>query len=376
MTSAARKPFAIGVDLGGTKILAAVVEVATGRVVSSAKKRTVDTSAFESIEGKPKDRFKDKTDTGEAKPKDKDKSKDHKDKAKDKDGGQLLLERVGDVVREALASAGPDFKLEDMGGIGFGVAGQVDREKGVLVAAPNLGVAPQFPIQQLMEAEFKLPVALGNDVEVATLGELHFGSGQNCPNFICIFVGTGIGGGIVQDGIPYRGATNTAGEVGHIVVAAGGRYCGCGGRGHLEAYCSRTAITRSILAELHRGRPSIVREQLPPGILPDPNTATSVAIRSKAIARALAANDELVIEITNEAAEYLAYGLASVINLYNPQRIILGGGLIEAVDPFFERVVKTTKQEALGVPAASIEIVRTKLGDFSGVVGAALLSPH
>jgi glucokinase len=382
LTNVAEKPYAIGIDLGGTKILAAVVELATGRVVSSAKKRTVEPSK-DAVDYRLSD-----SKYGKAKDKDRDKDKDKvKDKDRDKDrerdyskeggpGGQVLMARVRAVMEEALDAAGPDFNTDQIGGIGLGVAGQVDRAKGVLLAAPNLGVSGELHIDDILEDEFKLPVAIGNDVEVATLGELKFGAGQACSNFVCVFVGTGIGGGIVQNGVPYRGTTNTAGEVGHMVIMAGGRFCGCGGLGHLEAYSSRTAITRSILAELKRGRPSVLREQLALDTMPDPTRAPSIAIRSKAIAKAIAADDELVISVVNEAADYLAYGLASVINLYNPQRLILGGGLIEAVDPFFERVVKGAKREALSVPAANIEIVRTKLGDFSGVVGAALLTRH
>lgn len=378
MTNTASKPYAIGIDLGGTKILAAVIELETGRVVSSAKKRTVGNTK-DTADSKYAAKSKDKV--LKEKNKDKDgkdsKDKDNKDGKDSKDGGAALLERVIEAVNEALDAAGSNLlKNGQINGLGIGVAGQVDRQNGVLLAAPNLGVPGQLAIGSLLQSEFKIPVNLGNDVEVATLGELNFGAGKDIPNFVCVFVGTGIGGGIILNGKPYRGATNTAGELGHMVVSAGGRYCGCGGRGHLEAYCSRTAITRSILAELRRGRPSVITEQLGDEIKTDPNTASSVAIRSKAIAKAVAANDELVVSIVNEAADYLSLGLSSVINFFNPQRIVLGGGLIEAVDPFFERVVKGARQESLSVPAASIEIVRTKLGDFSGVVGAALLTQH
>ena len=120
----------------------------------------------------------------------------------------------------------------------------------MLVFAPNLGVKPNYPLGQLLHDRFKLPVALGNDVEAATLGELKFGAGQGCGDFVCIFIGTGIGSGIVQNGQLRRGSTGTAGEVGHTVIDADGRLCGCGGRGHLEAYASRTAITRTLLGEL------------------------------------------------------------------------------------------------------------------------------
>lgn len=365
MTNTAGKPYAIGVDLGGTKILAAVIELETGKVVSVAKKRTVGNTK-DTADSKYAAKSKDKI------LKEKNKDKDGKD---NKDGGLVLIDRVIDTVKVALDGVGSNLlKNDQIQGLGIGVAGQVDRQNGVLVAAPNLGVSGQLAISSLLQAEFKLPVNLGNDVEVATLGELHFGAGSDSSNFVCVFVGTGIGGGIILNRKPYRGATNTAGELGHMVVSAGGRYCGCGGRGHLEAYSSRTAITRSILAELHRGRPSVITEQLGDEKISDPNTATSIAIRSKAIAKAVAANDELVVSIVNEAADYLSLGLSSVINFFNPQRIILGGGLIEAVDPFFERVIKGARQESLSVPAAAVEIVRTKLGDFSGVVGAALLT--
>jgi len=322
--------YGIGVDLGGTKILAAVVELATGQVVASAKKKTVGN--------------------------------------KEKD----LANRISATVEEALALANlpPELRPATMG---IGAAGQVDREQGMLIFAPNLGAPSNYPIASLLSEKLQIPVKLGNDVEVATIGEHNFGSGVNHSTYICVFVGTGIGGGIVKDGKLYQGTTGTAGEIGHIVISAGGRHCGCGGRGHLEAYSSRTAITRTLLGELKRGRPSILRELMAEDGLADPTTASSVAIQSKTISHAVAANDALVNEVLAEAATYLGLGLASVINFYNPERIILGGGLIEAVDPFFQQVADKAKFEALPVSAKSVDIVRTKLGDFSGVVGAALI---
>lgn len=322
--------YAVGVDLGGTKILAGVIELNSGRVVGVAKKKTAKSSNQDFI--------------------------------------ARLFEAVDNAIEEAKL---PDkTKLHHLG---IGVAGQVDRDKGVLIAAPNLGVTSSLPLANLLHDRYKIPVSLGNDVEVATLGELHFGAGKGIDNFLCIFVGTGIGGGIVQDGKILQGATGTAGEVGHTTISAFGRHCGCGGRGHLEAYSSRTAITRVLLGELHRGKPSALREILPPEALPEAATANSVAIRSKQIARAVEAKDELVLNVLNEAAYFLGLGLASVTNFYNPRRIILGGGLIDAVDVFFEAAARVAKQEALSVPAAHIEIVKAALGDYSGIVGAALL---
>jgi glucokinase len=320
--------YSLGVDLGGTKIMAGVVNTESGKVAGSARKRT-----------------------------------------RAERGAAFMLDRLGDTIEAALDEA--KVKPAELTAIGIGAAGQVDRGKGVLIAAPNLANdAANLALGDILQDRFRVPVSLGNDVEVAALGELHFGAGRDCPSFVCVFVGTGIGGGIVQDYALYRGATGTAGEIGHIVVDAGGRHCGCGNRGCLEAYASRTAITKTLLGELQRGRSSVLRDLLADG--PEPGPA-SAAIRSGLIAQAVAADDELVMSTLNEAAGYLGQGLGSLINLLNPQRIILGGGLIEAVEPFFAAVVRESRQAALPVPAEHIEIVRAALGDYSGVVGAAVL---
>lgn len=320
--------YSLGVDLGGTKIMAAVVDVTTGAVAGSDRKRT-----------------------------------------RAERGAAFLLERLGDVIEGALAEA--KVKPSELIGLGIGAAGQVDRAGGVLISAPNLAYdTANLPLADILRERYQTPVALGNDVEVAAVGELHFGAGRGCDNFLCVFIGTGIGGGIVIDGQLYRGATGTAGEIGHIVVDAGGRHCGCGHRGCLEAYASRTAITRTLLGELQRGRPSVLRELLSKGPEPGPGSA---AIRSGLIAQAVAAGDELVITTLDEASDYLGLGLASAVNLLNPRRVILGGGLIEAVERFFAEVARKTRQAALPVPAERVEIVRAGLGDFSGVVGAAIL---
>lgn len=317
------KQYAVGIDVGGTKILAAVVDVSTGQVVGSARKRT-------------------RTDRG----------------------SDVFVYRLLSLVQDAIDGA----KLpepEALAGIGIGIAGQVDRANGVLLAAPNLGVGfNNLPLAQLLHDRFHLPVALSNDVDVATIGEQHFGAAIGVDDFVCVFVGTGIGSGIVQGGAPYRGATGTAGEIGHTVVQFGGRLCGCGGRGHLEAYASRTAITRVLQAELLRGRKSLLSELI---------TADDSGIRSKVIARCLDAGDELVTEVVTEAADFLGAGLGSLITFYNPRRIILGGGLIEATQLLFDRAGARAREAALPIPGRQVEIVRTALGDNSGVIGAARL---
>ncbi|HYT28495.1 MAG TPA: ROK family protein [Ktedonobacteraceae bacterium] len=321
---AKQKAYALGIDLGGTKTLAAVVDISTGEVVASARKRT-----------------------------------------RAEKGQEFVAQRILDLSTQAIA----DAKLLNGGivAVGVGAAGQIDRKAGVVVDAPNLGVK-DMDLGALLGKQFGKSVAVGNDVEVAALGEYIYGSGQGYRTFVCVFVGTGIGSGIVQNGRMYTGLTGTAGEVGHMTVDAGGRICGCGSRGCLEAYASRTAITKAIMAEIHHGRSSILAEdvqfQLKEG---------ETIIRSGLLASAIAHNDALAIEIVTEAADYLGYGLASVMNFYNPDCIILGGGVIEAIDLLFERAVHRARITALSAPASKTKIIRAKLGDFSGVVGAAYM---
>ena len=320
-----QKTYALGIDLGGTKTLAAIVDIATGEVVASARKRT-----------------------------------------RAQKGQDLVSQRIIELSSAAIEAA----KLPANGGIvavGVGAAGQIDRKAGVVVDAPNLGVK-DMPLREILNKQFGKPVAVGNDVEVAALGEFLYGAGQGYSNFVCVFVGTGIGSGIVQNGRMYTGYTGTAGEIGHMIIQFAGRLCGCGCRGCLEAYASRTAITKVIMAEIHHGRESVLAEeaqrQLKEG---------ETIIRSGLLAQALNRGDALVTETVTEASDYLGYGLASVMNFYNPECIILGGGVIEAIDLLYERAVHRASITALSAPARKTKIMRTRLGDFSGVVGAACL---
>jgi glucokinase len=311
---------AIGVDFGGTKIACGLVDTKTGRLVGTTKKKT---------------RVLD----------------DSKD----------VQERLQSTIDELLAETNVDIK--DISGIGIGSAGMIDRKKGVLLLAPNLGVS-QVPITEPLSKHYNVPCRLGNDVEVGTLGELEFGAGRQCDSFVCIFIGTGIGSGIVCDGKQYLGATGTAGEIGHTIVVPDGRKCGCGGAGCLETYASRTAVAKEILAGLDKGFDSAISDKI---------DLSKGIIRSKALAHAVESKDELVTHAITKAAQYMGIGLASLINFYNPQRIILGGGLIEAVALYLDVAIKETKLRVLSVPGRKLDIVKAELGDFAGIIGAAML---
>jgi glucokinase len=319
----------LGIDFGGTKILTGVIDTDTGEVLASAKRRTVAEAGH-----------------GEA------------------------LDRLHEAIHEALESAGS--AKHSITTAGIGIAGQVDSHKNELKRAPNL---PQGllgdTIVKAVRKQIDGDVFLFNDVAAAAAGEAAFGAGKGHPDFVCIFVGTGIGGAIYRDAAPYTGSTNTAGEIGHMTIDFNGRICGCGGRGHLEAYASRSAMVRAMLAAMKQGRETTLS-----ALVPDVETAdpAHVPIRSKVLKKAVAEGDKLVIEMLDDGARYLAAGLASVVNFYNPPRIILGGGVVDAVDRFFEQAAARVSRDSLRVPGDSIEIVKAGLGDFSGISGAAVLA--
>ncbi|MBU6453365.1 MAG: ROK family protein [Cyanobacteria bacterium REEB67] len=318
--------FAVGVDLGGTKILAGVVNLTTGQILSAAKKKT-----------------------------------------RVVEEGSELVKRIAACIGDALqdaAAVDAKFESKKLVGIGVGAAGMVDRENGILLAAANIGGTNDLAIAEPLSAQYGLPVKLGNDVEVATLGELYFGAGRECDNFVCMFIGTGIGSGIVNNGKIYRGGYGTAGEVGHMIVVPDGLPCGCGGYGCLETYASRTAIAKTVLYDIQHGMDTVLADKI---------DANKGILRSKAIAQGLEINDHSTVRAITQAAQYLGIGLASVINFYNPKRIILGGGLVEAVPHFFDLAELEARRRALRIPSRKTEIVRAELGDYAGTIGAALL---
>lgn len=313
------KKYSIGIDLGGTKILIGLVEKESGKVVSHIKKKT-----------------------------------------KKEKGPENIVRKMVEGVEELLEESGKSFT--EISSIGIGSAGQIDRKNGIIIGAPNLDCY-NLNLKEILQDKFNIPVFVGNDVEVATIGEQKFGAGKACADFVCVFVGTGIGSAIVKNGHIIYGATGTAGELGHIIVDLNGRPCACGAHGCLEAYASRSAIETRIEGALKKGRKSCISEYLEEG----------KAITSSMIRKSIEREDELVTQCVSEASEYLSGGLASVINLINPELIILGGGLIEAVDYFYKQTIKKAKSKSLPVPAEKIRFSKTILGDYSGVIGAALL---
>lgn len=311
------KKYSIGIDLGGTKILIALIDRESGKVLEYVKKKT-----------------------------------------KKEKGAKKITRKLIEGIEELLEGKNPD----DISSIGVGAAGQTDRKNGIITAAANLGCY-NLNIKEILSKHFNIPVFLGNDVEIAAIGEQKFGAGKNCDDFVCIFVGTGVGSAIVKEGKVILGATGTAGEIGHIIVDLNGRQCACGAHGCLEAYASRSAIEHRIEGALKKGRTSCILDYLEPG----------KSITSSMIQKSIERDDELVLQYVTEASEYLSGGIASIINFINPELVILGGGLIDAVDYFYEKTIKKAKAKSLPVPAEKIRFKKAALGDFSGVTGAGFL---
>lgn len=313
------KKYSIGIDLGGTKILIALVDRETGEVLHHVKKKT----------------------------------------KKDK-GPKNIIKKMLEGIDELLEESGKT--LDDISSIGVGAAGQIDRQNGILIAAANLDCY-DLNIKGILSEKFNIRVFVGNDVEIAAIGEQKFGAGKGCDDFVCVFVGTGVGSAIIKDGKIITGATGTAGEIGHIIVDLNGRQCSCGAHGCLEAYASRSAIERRIEGALKKGRKSCILDYL----------ETGKSITSSMIQKSIEREDELVLQCVTEASEYLSGGIASIINFVNPELVILGGGLIEAVDYFYQKTIKKARAKSLPVPAEKIQFKKAMLGDYSGVIGAAFL---
>jgi glucokinase len=321
MPEASQSPVA-GIDLGGTKILAGVVD-AENRILGRAKRPTPS-----------------------------------------REGGAAIVRAISDGLEEALGEAG--VAAEDLAGIGVGSPGPLDSGRGVILFSANLAVK-DFPIGPELEARWGRPVVVWNDVRVGGYGEFHLGAGRGHRNVLAAFVGTGIGGCLIIDGKVVEGATGNAGEIGHIPVRKKGPVCGCGRRGCLETLASRTAIAARIRKAVRKGAASDVASAL----VDRPGDR----IKSKELAAAFSSGDGLVVREVHRAAEALGRGLGGLVNVLEPEVVILGGGVAEALgQPYLEAVRSAAHEQMLAGADARIRFVLAELGDDAGVLGAALLA--
>lgn len=312
----------LGIDLGGTKILAAVVDEA-GHVIGAAKKKT-----------------------------------------KGDRGVDAVIARIADTAMAAIKKSHLD--MDAIQAIGIGAPGVADHRTGVVEFAPNLPDWTNIPLGPRLQQLLGIPVFVENDVNAGTFGEAAVGAGRGFDSVVGVFPGTGIGGGIVLDGKLWRGARNAAAEIGHMVVQIDGPQCGCGRRGCIEALAARTAIERDIWGEIRGGRPSVITELVDEG----------GPVRSGVIASALGGGDAVVLDVMERASYHLGVFTAALVNALDPECIIYGGGLVEACSSFMMPIIRETTYRYLIRPVdpEQLPILVAALGDNANIIGSAMLA--
>lgn len=275
-------------------------------------------------------------------------------------GYEYTVDNIKQAIHDLLKETNSTNR--DIEAIGFGFPGQIDYKNGIVRLAPNIPGWVEVPIASMVEKEFNIPTKVDNDVRCAALGELNYGAGVGCENVICITVGTGIGSGLIINGKIVRGASNAAGEIGHIKLQMhDGPICGCGDTGCLEAFASGPAIIAMAEEYIKGGKSTKYREMADPDINP------------YIVAEAAKQGDAVAKRIFTIMGEYIGIGLSSVINLLNPEKIIIGGGVAEAGDILFNPIKETISKRAMSIAGSTVQIVSAKLGNNAGVIGASLL---
>ena len=276
-------------------------------------------------------------------------------------GYEYTINSMKEAIRELLKET--KLETKDIEGIGFGFPGQIDCQKGIVRLAPNIPGWVNVPIAEIMEQEFGISTRVDNDVRTAALGELNYGAGIGCQNLVCITVGTGIGSGLVINGKLVRGASNAAGEIGHIKMdMTGGPLCGCGDYGCFEAYASGPAIVTMAKEYISGGKSAKYKEMATDGI-----------ITPYIVAQAALQGDAVSIQIFKQMGKIIGTGLSSVINLLNPEKIIIGGGVADAGEILLDPIRKTILDRAMPIQANAVQIVPAQLANTAGVIGASLL---
>jgi len=322
--SAAKKPqYIIGVDLGGTKIFAGAVSTDGTRTHGM---RTVATQA----------------DVGGA------------DGVVDRIVG-LIEDVILDTIKETGATR------EDFLGIGIGAPGPLDRDKGIVVVAPNLGWR-DFPLRDRVSSRVKLPATLDNDANCATVGEWWLGAARGGNTVVGITIGTGIGGGLIINGELYHGASDVAGEIGHTTIDVNGRHCKCGNYGCLEAYASGPAIAT-------RAREALMREDTS-SMLPSMVDNQLDRITAETVYDAAKKGDALANEIVRDTARYLGAGIATLLNVINPDVVVIAGGVTRAGEALMGPLRAEVRRRAFNPAVKAARIVLAELPGTAGVVGA------
>jgi len=315
------KKYSIGVDLGGTNIVSAIVNC-QGKIVSRLKVPTLAER-----------------------------------------GKEATIKRIIETIHENIVQS--TIVLDDIIGIGIGAPGPLDIKRGIINFAPNLPGWIDVPLKKKLKNEFNMKVVLENDANAAAWGERCFGAGQGVDNLVCFTLGTGIGGGIIIDGKIYHGNNYGAAELGHMTVNKDGPRCNCGNYGCLEAYSSATGIKNRIINRIEEGIKS--------EFLNFDDDKLFESLRLKSIFEAARKRDKLTKGVVEEAISYLGIAIANIANILNPEMVVLVGGITNEGDKLLIPLREEVKKRAFYSNYKSLEIVIGKLGGNAGVLGAAAL---
>lgn len=299
-------------------------------------------------------------------------------------GVATVIDRIADAVRESCDAA--NIAPRSVRAIGVGAAGAVDTSRGVVLKGGNIGFT-NVPLAATLARKLGAPkVVIENDVNAAAYGEWKMGAAVGSADFLAVWIGTGVGGGLVLNNRMYSGGFFTAGEIGHMTLIPGAPT----GRRTLEENCSRTAISERLLALISSGHPSALREMVErekKDLLKKAEDdlakkgklswqfETNKILRSRAIAEAYRRHDPLTVRVVNEAAGMLGMAIGGVVTLLSLPRIVLGGGFTEALgEPWVREVRKAVRESVFPAECRHVEVVGTMLNDRAGIVGAALMA--
>lgn len=319
------KKHVVGIDIGGTK-LATVVADKTGHILGKVRKPTLSEK-----------------------------------------GPEYAIRLLFDMVREVVSQA--DLEQKAISAIGVSCGGPLDTKTGIVYSPPNLPGWDALPLKAKLESEFLVPVTIENDANASALAEFRFGGGRGYSAVLYMTMSTGIGGGIVIDGQVYHGANDSAGEVGHQILLPNGPRCGCGKQGCLEALCSGPAIARRAQAAIQKQlvdeKPLTALLTLADGRIED--------VKSEHVLAAARTGDALALELVQETAYYMGWGIANLVNILNPDIVLLGTIAVAAGDLLLDPIRETVSKFAMTRPAEAVHIAPAQLGDALGDLAAVAL---
>jgi glucokinase len=307
----------LGVDVGGTKIAAAVV-TDEGKIISRGYGST----------------------SAQA-------------------GPQVVIDNIFHTINRAISSS--NVVLSQLSGIGIAAAGIIDSKKGKVIFSPNLPGWHEVPLGDAVHQRFNVSTYLGNDASLAALGEWRFGVKKQVANLIYVTVSTGIGGGIICDGKLYTGVLGVAGEVGHMTIDVNGPRCNCGNVGCWETLASGTALAREAVKHIKEGASTSIVE-FAGGDL--------TRVDAKVVFEAAKQGDKLANQLIARLGYYLGVGLANLVNIFNPELILVGGGVAKMGDLLLEPAIRVVEERAFTTSATSVQIRPALLGDDSSILGA------